>query len=299
MKALKWIGAVIAALVGITAAGVSLAVWMGERKLQRSVDIRVVPVPFARDAASARLGRYLFESRGCSECHGANGAGRVMIDDASGLLVRTPNITTGGNGVASYGEADWVRAIRHGVNPAGHALLIMPSDDYNRLSDSDLAALVSYVRSLPPAAGEPALIRLPLHMKALYGVGLMKDASEKIDHRKAPPPAVPIAENAEYGAYVANMCVGCHGIDLSGGPIAGSPPDWPPAANLTTGNGSVMVRYPTPDAFVAMMRSGKRPDGSAVSRVMPFATLAKMNDTDLRAIYAYLKTLAAGPQVPR
>ena len=41
-----------------------------------------------------------------------------------------------------------------------------------------------------------------------------------------------------------------------------------------------------------MMRSGKRPDGSGVSKVMPFATLAAMNDTDLEAMYAYLRTLA-------
>jgi hypothetical protein len=37
-----------------------------------------------------------------------------------------------------------------------------------------------------------------------------------------------------------------------------------------------------------MMRSGKRPDGSTVSAVMPFASLRNLNDTDLQAMYAYL-----------
>jgi hypothetical protein len=33
------------------------------------------------------------------------------------------------------------------------------------------------------------------------------------------------------------------------------------------------------------------PDGSAISTVMPFNSLKEMNDTDVRALYAYIKTL--------
>jgi hypothetical protein len=39
------------------------------------------------------------------------------------------------------------------------------------------------------------------------------------------------------------------------------------------------------------LRSGKRPDGSAVSTVMPFRSLAKLDDTDVDAIYVFLKTV--------
>ena len=77
----------------------------------------------------------------------------------------------------------------------------------------------------------------------------------------------------------------------AGGKIPGAPPDWPPASNLTPGEGSVLPRYAEADAFIAMMRTGKRPDGSAVSKVMPFQSLANFNDTDLKAIHAFLKTL--------
>jgi mono/diheme cytochrome c family protein len=182
------IAGVLLVLVAVLGAGVFLAlVWLGERKLERVVDIRVVPVPFAKDAASLKLGKYLYESRGCAECHGAEGRGVAFIDEPGGMYVRAPNITRGPGGVvASYTEGDWVRAIRHGVNPRGHALFAMPSEDYNRLNDPDFAALVAYVRSLPPAAGEPAAFRIPLFTKALYGAGIVKDAAEKIDHR-APP----------------------------------------------------------------------------------------------------------------
>jgi cytochrome c553 len=285
-RTLAWSGAIVAlAAAGIVAG----AAWLGDRKAAHTVDVRVVPVPFAKDAASVKLGRYLFESRGCAQCHAADGHGLVVIDDPGGLFVKSPNITPGPGGVvAGYSEGDWVRAIRHGVNAAGHALIQMPSEDYSRMNDRDLAAIVAYVRSLPPASGDGAEIRMPIAVRALYGVGLLRDAAEKIDHRLPPPPPMAPAPDAQYGAYVIQMCVGCHRADLSGGPVDGAPRGWPPAARLAPGPGSAMARYPTPAAFAAMMRSGKRPDGSAVSDAMPFATLRNLDDTDLAALYAYI-----------
>ncbi len=88
----------------------------------------------------------------------------------------------------------------------------------------------------------------------------------------------------------AQMCAGCHGAGLQGGKIAGAPPDWPAAARLAPGNNSVMPTYASSEAFVAMMRSGKRADGSAIA-VMPFESLKTMNDTDLRALHMYLAQL--------
>ena len=52
-----------------------------------------------------------------------------------------------------------------------------------------------------------------------------------------------------------------------------------------------MSRYPTEAAFAAMFKSGKRPDGSGVSNVMPFAMLKEFSSEDVAAVYAYIKTL--------
>jgi hypothetical protein len=84
------------------------------------------------------------------------------------------------------------------------------------------------------------------------------------------------------------MCIGCHGPDLAGGKRPGQPPNWPAPAKLTPGEGSALRRYPNADAFVAMLRSGKRPDGSGIDRAMPFATLGALSDVDARALYLYL-----------
>jgi mono/diheme cytochrome c family protein len=293
-RKLKIAGLVLAVLAAAAAGALFGAAQYADRKMARKLAVEPAPVAYAvgagRDRALER-GRYLYSTRGCVDCHGANGAGRVFIDDANGLYVKGPNLTSGAGGVtAAYTERDWVRAVRHGIKPDGRPLMIMPSEDYNRLTDTDFAALVAYTRALPAQAGEGAVLRLPLIVKALYGAGVIKDAAEKIDHALPPAQPVPEGPNALHGAYLANMCIGCHGATLSGGKIPGGPPDWPAAANLTPGAGSVMPQYDTPEKFRAMMRGGKRADGTAV-KVMPFESLREISDTDLAALYAYLKTV--------
>ncbi len=291
----KWIkrtGFGLLGVAGVLVATVLVAAQIGEHKAQRHVEVRLQSLPLRSDAVSVERGRYLFMSRGCTECHGVNGAGKDVINDGKGLLIHAPNITPApGTVVASYGGDDWERTIRHGVAPSGRALMIMPSEDYNRLTNDDLMALVAFLRQMPAASGGPAVLELPLPLMAMYGAGLVKDAAEKIDHDLPPSTPVPDAPTAAHGAYVVNACIGCHGEHLSGGKIPGAPPDWPAAANLTPGAGSAMTHYANAQAFAAMLRSGKRPDGSVVSAVMPFTALKEMNDTDVQAIYLHLKSL--------
>ena len=293
-KILKWIGVFVALLVVV---GIGLVIAAGvlfDRKRERPINVDVKPIPVAADAALLERGKYLFMSRGCGDCHAASGAGRAFIDEpGGGFYVRSPNITPGGV-VAKYTELDWVRAIRHGVNPQGRALFIMPSEDYNRFTDHDVAAIVAYARSLPAIGGGGAEFRVPLPVKALYALGVVKDAAEKIDHSLPPASPVPEGVTPEHGKYVANLCIGCHGDNLSGGEIPGAPPNWPAASNLTPGQGTLLAIYDSADKLKAMFRSGKRPDGSAVA-VMPFSTLREINDTDVSALYAYLKQLPARP----
>lgn len=291
---LKWTLRGVLALVVMVAAIAIIGTQLAERKRTRQIDIKAMAVAIPSDAASIERGRYLYASRGCADCHGANGAGKTFIDDGSMKIVG-PNISTGaGNVVANYKPEDWVRTLRHGVKPNGQPVFIMPSEDYNRLTDADIGALIAYVKSLPPANGGAAVMQLPLPVKVLYGFDAIPDAAEKINHTL--PPAQPVASGVttEHGAYVANMCIGCHGTGLSGGKIPGGPPDWPAAANLTPGDKGTMGTYKDAAQFATMFKSGKRPDGSVI-KVMPFDSLREMNDTDVQALYAFLKTVPAKP----
>lgn len=291
---IKWTALAAGGVAVLGASALALGSVVGEQKLQRRVNVTVAALPYVTEPAAVERGRYLFMSRGCTDCHGANGGGREFINDGQGMRVIGPNITTGPGGVvAGYRPEDWVRIIRHGVKPDGRPALIMPSEDYNRFTDADVQALVAFLRQMPPVPGQGAVLELPLPVKTLYAAGLIKDAAEKIDHRLPPAQPVPEGVSVAHGAYVANMCMGCHGAQLAGGPIPGSPPDWPPAANLTGVSDGAMAGYRSAQAFAAMMRTGRRPDGTAVSEVMPFMSLREMNDVDLQALYAYLQSLPA------
>jgi mono/diheme cytochrome c family protein len=291
----KWLkrgGIAVVGLVALAASALVVGAQMGERKMNRHIEVKFSPVALRDDAASIERGRYLYLSRGCTECHGVNGGGKEFINDGKGMRVHAPNLTPGqGSAVANYKAEDWVRTLRHGVKPNGKPAIVMPSEDYARLTDDDLASLVAYIRKMPAVDGQGAVLQMPALVKTLYATGVMHDAAEVIDHSLPPSQPVPETVSAQHGAYVANSCIGCHGSHLSGGTIPGAPPEWPAAANLTPGEGSAMARYPTPEAFAEMLKTGKRPDGTAVSQVMPFLSLKELNDTDVRAVYLHLKSL--------
>lgn len=291
-KWLKVAGMTVLGALGVGVAALSAGSALADRKMQRVVTVPARAISLEADPAALEHGRYLFRSRGCTECHGENGAGRTFIDEG-GLLARAPNITLGRHSaVKGYQAVDWDRTLRHGVKRDGRPLIIMPSEDYSRLTDADMTALVAYVRSLPATDGEPARLELPAMVRALYAFGAIEDSAEKIDHDLPAPKPVPAGATKEHGAYIANMCIGCHGPGMSGGKIPGGPPDWPAAANLTPGEQSAMVRYESADKLRAMFRTGKRPDGAALHAAMPFSVLRVLNDTDVEALHLYLKTLA-------
>lgn len=283
---IKWSagGALLLGVVVVATAASGL--YLAEQKRNRYIDIKPRPVAYTTDAQTIERGRYLYASRGCTDCHGAQGTGREFVNDGKGTRIVGPNITPAGV-VARYQPEDWNSTIRHGVKPNGRPVMVMPSEDYNRFTNDDLNALVSYVRQFKPQEGAQAVVELPRPAWVLYGLGAIPDAAARIDHQLAPSRPVPAGVTMANGQYVANMCIGCHGADLSGGKIPGGPPDWPAAADIRPGAGSAMARYPNAASFVAMLRTGKRPDGTPI-QVMPFESLGQLSDVDAQALYLYL-----------
>jgi cytochrome c553 len=291
---MKWIRRIAGLIFAIAALLIGLVFYAQNAAVERAkrrIDVKVSPVAFVDDAAAFERGKYLYESRGCAECHGLDGAGRTLVDDGKGTKLAGPNITRGNARLAGYQPIDWVRSIRHGLAPDGRVLRLMPSEDYSRLTDADLAAVVAWARQFPAKTGNTeASLQFPLPAVVAYGLGAIPDAADKIDHGLAAPTPTPEGVTVEHGRYVAYMCTGCHGSQFKGGKVPGGPPDWPAAANLSPGEGSAMVRYPNPEAFISMLKSGKRPDGTPIV-VMPFEALGRMNETDARALHLFLKSL--------
>lgn len=292
MKALRRLAvglAVIVGLISLLAGGVHVAA--GRRLAQQhAVDIRPAAEP-ATDSALLARGAHVAGALGkCADCHGSDFGGNVIVDDPALGILSAPNLTRGSGSVtADFAMVDWDRAIRHGVRRDGTGLILMPSDDWARLSDGDLVALVGYLRQLPPVDREMPRSALRLVGRALYLADkLPLVAAERIDHT-ASYTAVEPAATADYGAYLADIggCRGCHGPQLSGGLIPGMPPGTPPASNISpTGIG----HYSEADFFRAM-REGTRPDGTKLSEVMPVRFTSQMTDEETLALYRYLRTV--------
>src|SRR6476661_7266311 len=108
----KWVKRTSIALGALVLLGVAATVVgkaLGERKMARNVALQVRPLDVVPDPARIEHGRYLYNTRGCAECHGGNGAGKTVVKDG-GMLVVAPNITSGPNGVTTgYQVVDWVR----------------------------------------------------------------------------------------------------------------------------------------------------------------------------------------------
>jgi len=100
----------------------------------------------------------------------------------------------------------------------------------------------------------------------------------------------PVAEaSVEFGRHLAGVCMGCHQSDLTGGPVPGGDPSWPPAADLTLHAGGDW----TYEQFRTVMRESRRPDGTALRPPMDMVTgyTSRMSDTELEALWAYLQSL--------
>jgi mono/diheme cytochrome c family protein len=259
------------------------------------------------EATPERLerGRYLAARHGCVFCHterdwSAPGAppraerlGAGVVWKAEGMpWVTAPNLTpdpeTGLGGVSDDAVA---RAIREGIGADGRALFaLMPYQEYRRIPDEDVAAIVVYLRSLPPVRNPMPKTALPFPL----GV-IMRGVPQPL---AGPVAAADLSTPEKRGEYVlrTSACHHCHtpmrrgqlnpGLDMAGGNGYESPAGPAFATNLTpdpTG-----IAHYDEATFVQVMRTGKL---GTLSPIMPWVVTAGMKDEDLRAVFAYLRTL--------
>jgi cytochrome c553 len=284
---------VLAVAVAVTAVVVYVAT---ERRMHRTYAGPEASLVVPSDSATVAWGHHIVETRGCTDCHGPNLGGGNVIDEPVIARIWAPNLTTGEGGVGrDLAPADWERAIRRGVAKGGRPLKIMPSLEYNSLSDSDLVAAIAYLRTVPPVNNTVPVNRTgPLGRLLFFLRKIPLLAAESIDQNVTSHTAPTPGPTAEYGRYLATGCTGCHGVHFSGGPIPGMPPDAKPAANLTPDTTTGIGTWSEADFFTAL-REGRRPDGTALSDEMPWRVTSKLTDDEIRAVYLYLKTVEARP----
>ena len=292
MRWLKRIGYTLAGLAGLVVVAIAAAYGLSEMRFRRAYTVPAEQVTVSDDSATLARGAHLVASVGCADCHGEGLRGNAIIDAAPmGRLVAL-NLTKGEGGVGSQLTPELIeRAVRHGISPTGQALRIMPSQDYQYMSDDDLRAVVSYVQHVQPVKNVLAPSHLMLLPRALFILGVLPFLpAERLRDSAGKPMSPTPGPTKEYGSYVAMLagCRGCHGPGLAGGKIEAGDPSWGPAANLTpSGN---LGKW-SEAQFVQTIRTGKRPDGTELRAPMPWKTIANMTDEELHAVWLYLQSM--------
>lgn len=289
-KLMKWIGFALLGLVVLTLLSGVVLYAITLQRLDRAYPLPNEAISVPVDPASISRGQRLVTAR-CGGCHGENSAGMVIFQDPLLGTISAANLTAGrGIGGVPLDDADYIHAIRHGVDHTGRPILTMPSEYYYSINDQELGEMIAYLKSTVLVENSiPPTHVAPLGL-ALIGAGAFGDliAAEKIDHQAARPATVEPDVTIAYGEYLVQtgQCRTCHGADLSGG--KDPDPNAPPAPNLTsTGELSTWDE----NDFIQMFRTGKTPIGRPINQFMPWKEIGQMTDDELGAMWLYLQSL--------
>jgi len=282
-KLLKIIGVV--ALIML--AGALAVYFVTEARLNEVYAVEAAAVNVPEDREAIRRGYHLVHTvAGCVECHGNGLSGELLMNDPFMGRLAPANLTSGEGGIADkYETEDWVRAIRHGVDPEGKPLIAVSSLQLAHLSDEDLGAIIAYIQQIPPVDNELPETRIgPLGRLFLLISPELLPAS-LLDHEAEHLAAIEPEVSAAYGAYLAaTACSDCHGDDMAGtGGAAGA------GLNLTPGG--ELGDWSEAD-FLNTIRTGVTPEGCELEgELMPWERIRDMSDEELRAIWLYLQSL--------
>lgn len=288
----KWITRIALGLVSVIVLFIAVVFGVSEARVRKTYSVAAATgLSVSTDPAQIARGEHLVTAVAkCVDCHTADLGGKVFIEPGPMGTVIASNLTTGKGGVlGGYTDAQLETAIRHGVRKNGRGLFIMPSDEYQNLSDADVSAIIAYLRSLRPVDRELPTTRVGPVGRGLLTFGAPLIPAARIDHQRAAPrTAPPVGPTLEYGEYLVSVggCRGCHGPTLVGAP--GHAPGEPASANITPAG--PIGRWSEAD-FVRAMRTGARPDGSRISEFMPWKSMSRHTDDELHAIWLYLKTV--------
>jgi mono/diheme cytochrome c family protein len=290
-KVMKWTLIVISVLLIVIVGVFYTLTTIAGRQMQKKYQVEPEVIMIPSDSASLERGRQR-ASVLCMDCHGDGFAGKEFFNDPKLGRLDAPNLTAGRGGIGGvYSDGDWIRAIRHGVNREGRALMVMPAKDFHSMSEQDLSEVVAYIKTIPPADHEiQAKPEFTAFAKALMAAGAFGTvfSADEIDHSEGFAVAPEAGPTAVYGDYLVKVfgCRHCHGEILNGGK---SPdPASPVAPNITPGGN--LGKW-SEAQFASALRSGLTPEGRQLTDYMPWKATAHMADADLTAVYKYLHSL--------
>ena len=257
-------------------------------------DVALPELAAVDDPEVIARGAHLAASLGaCTDCHGPDLGGKQMEDMGPIGSFAPPNITSGGVG-KDYSDAEMARLLISGIKRDGTTARFMPSADFRWWPDEDVIALISWWRKQPAVDRPSGVIEVGTLGKILDQQDMLPiDIARRIDHEGARQTAPAPAPTAAYGGFIAQLCQGCHGKSLAGGPIPGAPPDMPVPSNLTPHETGLAAW--SKDDFFRVLDEGVNKDGKKLDPMMPLATLKAMDEVEREALWAFLQSVPAKP----
>jgi len=225
----------------------------------------------------------------------------ALLDAIPGTLYAkniTPDPETG---IGTWTDDELLRAITQGINKKGDTLFpLMPYANFNHMAKSDLLSIIAYVRTLKPIKNKIPERQLMIPISMAYPAPALQPS---VDANVAPPES----DKVKYGEYLTNFadCGTCHTPFVKGQPDFGHA--FAGGNTFTLTGFKVNTANITPDSatgigawneerflnkfIVCREERGYNYDAGKQNTIMPVTVYAGMKDDDLKAIYAYLRSI--------
>lgn len=277
IRGLMGVAAVLLLAVGAVLYGSQISLWLrSEAVLDRRYTLPRSLVVADRSAIGVARGARLVRLAGCTGCHGAQlDGGRLK----SPVHIRASNLRALS---PVYADEDFDRAIRRGLRPDASSLWVMPSQAYVYVRDADVAAILGYLRALPPRGAVTPPPTFDDAARRQIAGGTLQPAADLAQMQMPPRDLGPHYSGGRYLAMVA--CGVCHGPQLDGAPDKSAP------------DLSVVTRYTEPQ-FFNLLRRGWSANGRKLKVMSPLARqrFHILMDWEIDPLYAYLTARAHAP----
>lgn len=270
---------------GAVALGFGGVYWLSEAKLR---DVAYDPAfdhPIPTDAAAIDHGRHIARTRGCFGCHGQKLQGYDFGEqwDWPARAV-APNLAAHAR---AHDAATLEAAIRQGIGANGKALVSMPSYNFARMTDDDLAALIAFLRSAPVVEIDLPKPKLGWSVRWEFIAGVETHIAywaDAVPSLKVDAAAEPARARGEYLAMTT--CNECHGLDLRGATL------W----DAVTPDLSIVAAYSRED-FEQLITTGVSVSGRELDlmRLVAPDRFPDLTQQEIDDLYLYLTSLPDEP----
>lgn len=277
-------------LITVLVFGLAVVYVLSESQLQDRKAVRQFNATIPDDAASIERGRHIARTRGCFGCHGQELQG-YDFDEQWDWPERAvaPNLAS----YARVHDAQTIEAaVRQGIGADGRELMSMPSFNFARLRDDDLAALIAFLRAAPVV--EVPLPRPALGWSVRWDIARgrelsMADWVAMVPPLRMDPEVQSILAEGEYLAMT--MCNECHGLDLRGESYYSSRDGGPAKPDL-----AIVAAYDRAQ-FKKLIESGYGLGGRKLGLMALVAPdrFPSLSDSEVDSLHQYLQSLASKP----